>query len=278
MNKIAVYIAQGHGFLRDATAACTLRSEYRIVGVLVGSLPRLPLQNSFFSLPILLMPEEVTFLLEKGLVSLIDDKDSYREPTEAEIEEYQGNLSREEHFRQQLFEEKKRNNPKAQANSIDVDLKVNGKSEEEIPSIPTQELRKTRKAVKVPTSSSQYAWHDPKKVYDTIEEARANGVWEFPSTAAEKLRYKVFVDLREKGYFITPGSKFGGDYLLYPADPLRYHSHFVASIVPYDKELMPVDLVGFGRLGSAVKKSHLLCSYDLVHDSFKYFCVEWTGM
>ncbi|OMJ09720.1 hypothetical protein AYI70_g10765 [Smittium culicis] len=40
--------------------------------------------------------------------------------------------------------------------------------------------------------------------------------WEWPSTEEEILKYGVFKDLYSKEYYITPGLKFGGDYLLYP--------------------------------------------------------------
>ena len=47
-----------------------------------------------------------------------------------------------------------------------------------------------------------------------VEEA----VWTFPSTDMEKLKYKVFCDLWEKGHFLTAGSKFGGDFLVYAGE------------------------------------------------------------
>ena len=46
--------------------AVTLREYYRIVGVLVGCLPRNPRQNIHLGLPLQLMPEELSLLLNKG--------------------------------------------------------------------------------------------------------------------------------------------------------------------------------------------------------------------
>lgn len=48
----------------------TLRSEHRICGLLVGTLPHLSQQNVFLGLPVVLTPEEVVLLIEKGTVSL----------------------------------------------------------------------------------------------------------------------------------------------------------------------------------------------------------------
>ena len=60
--------------------------------------------------------------------------------------------------------------------------------------------------------------------------------WTYPQTSCKKLRYHVFVDLWEKGYYLTSGINFGGDFLAYPGDPIRYHSFFIVIIVPWGEE------------------------------------------
>ena len=40
--------------------------------------------------------------------------------------------------------------------------------------------------------------------------------WDFPQNDVETLRYRVFEDFWQKGYFLTSGGKFGGDFLVYP--------------------------------------------------------------
>ena len=54
-------------FVSDAKI---LREDYRIVGTLVGSLPRAPRQNTHLGLPLQLLPEETSLLLEKGKMAL----------------------------------------------------------------------------------------------------------------------------------------------------------------------------------------------------------------
>lgn len=44
----------------------TLRSQHHICGILTGTLPHLSQQNAFLGIPLVLMPEEVVLLLEKG--------------------------------------------------------------------------------------------------------------------------------------------------------------------------------------------------------------------
>lgn len=35
----------------------------------------------------------------------------------------------------------------------------------------------------------------------------------------ERVRYAAFRDLWRRGFFLTAGDKFGGDFLAYPGDP-----------------------------------------------------------
>ena len=44
---------------------------------------------------------------------------------------------------------------------------------------------------------------------------------------------------------------------------MRYHSHFTASVIEDKKAILrPMEIVAHGRLGTATKKAHLLCSWD----------------
>ena len=88
--------------------------------------------------------------------------------------------------------------------------------------------------VSVPTTSDTLAWYDsnnsdngngndggdnPERhtyTYETLDAARAAHVWSYPSNAQERARCEVFRDLWEKGYYMGGGSKFGGDWLVYP--------------------------------------------------------------
>jgi hypothetical protein len=43
-----------------------LRSQHHICGLVTGTLPHLSQQNAFLGIPLVLMPEEVVLLVEKG--------------------------------------------------------------------------------------------------------------------------------------------------------------------------------------------------------------------
>ncbi|KAL1935810.1 hypothetical protein VTP01DRAFT_4950 [Rhizomucor pusillus] len=100
--------------------------------------------------------------------------------------------------------------------------------------------------------------------------------WSFPDTAAEWIKYKVFEYLWHQGLFVTPGLKFGGHYLAYPGDPLRYHSHYIVNARDKETPLTPVDLVSMGRLAINVKKVYVLASPD-DSGNINVFSIHWAG-
>ncbi|KAF9246129.1 tRNA-intron endonuclease catalytic domain-like protein [Melanogaster broomeanus] len=133
--------------------------------------------------------------------------------------------------------------------------------------------------IQVPGASSTFEWYDHSAhSFATLAAAREAGVWDYPTTPAERARCGVFQDLWEQGYFMGGGIKFGGEYLVYPGDPLRYHSHFVANVIESpEAALRPMEIIAHGRLGTGTKKSHLLCEWDDDKKSVTYYSIEWAG-
>ena len=88
-------------------------------------------------------------------------------------------------------------------------------------------------------------------------------VWQHPKTAKERLKYAAFKYFWTLGLYVTNGVKFGGDFLVYPGDPTRFHSFFIVQCIDYDDEpLTPANLVTLARLGTSVKKTLVLASLD----------------
>lgn len=160
--------------------------------------------------------------------------------------------------------------------------------------------------VVIPTTSTPLEWYRPtESSYSTIDEAREAGLWSYPSTAEERARCAVFRHLWEKGYYMGCGIKFGGEFLVYPGsfvpcfseslilnapflqmnglhfetgDPLRYHSHFTASVLTSSSTpIRPMEFVAHGRLGTATKKAHLLCTWDEASKKVDVYSLEWSG-
>ncbi|KAF9533477.1 hypothetical protein CPB83DRAFT_845326 [Crepidotus variabilis] len=164
------------------------------------------------------------------------------------------------------------------------------------PSTPTPSFLSSSSqpyTIVVPASSSELEWYSPThssapsfssfastatSTYTTLNAARAADVWTYPATLTERARCGVFRGLWEQGYFMGVGIKFGGEYLVYPGDPLRYHSHFTATVIESPvATLRPMEIVAHGRLGTATKKAHLLCGWDDVKKEVSYLSIEWAG-
>lgn len=102
--------------------------------------------------------------------------------------------------------------------------------------------------------------------------------------------YPLYAHLNSKGFYITPGIRFGGDYSVYPGDPFKFHAHFMATSYEWDEEITMLDLVSGGRLGTAVKKGFLIGgqapappSTELEEDKdsqgeVRAFTLEWAAM
>jgi len=89
---------------------------------------------------------------------------------------------------------------------------------------------------------------------------------------------------------MTPGLRFGCHYTVYPGDPLRFHSHFLATGADWDEEFDLLDIVGGGRLGTGVKKAYLIGGADTspkesesggcldAGEGVRAFSIEWAGL
>ncbi|KAJ3252936.1 tRNA-splicing endonuclease subunit Sen34 [Boothiomyces macroporosus] len=84
-------------------------------------------------------------------------------------------------------------------------------------------------------------------------------------------KYKCFKALYDKGYWITSGLKFGGDWLLYPDNPNTCHSNY---IVDYKRDIKVLNLISGSRLGTSVNKKRMYVWWTGKLESLVF---EWSG-
>lgn len=65
-GKTMVLVSTSIVLLTSPSDIATLRAHHHICGILAGTLPHLSQQNVFLGVPLLLMPEEVVLLVNKG--------------------------------------------------------------------------------------------------------------------------------------------------------------------------------------------------------------------
>ncbi|XP_051845655.1 LOW QUALITY PROTEIN: tRNA-splicing endonuclease subunit Sen34 [Antechinus flavipes] len=300
---LVVEVKAGQALVWSAEAAQALRERLGVGGRPVGSLARGPRQNARLGLPLLLLPEEARLLAEIGAATLVTAprRESgrqaqaaavYRQEQEAGFREQRALAAEARQKRLQDLAEhiaqgraKKQRGP-AESGQGEEAGEVEGLwgrgrgpcSRSTSPALlfpfPQQAcspLPETAMLVQLPTARPRPAWARP------LDWHHPSPDWPHAGNPAHELRYRVYKDLWERGYFLTSGGKFGGDFLVYPGDPLRYHAHFVAQCCAPGDPLPLPDLVCAGRLGTNVRKTLLLCSPQ-PDGSVAYTSLHWAGL
>ncbi len=70
----------------------------------------------------------------------------------------------------------------------------------------------------------------------------------------------VYKFLRNLGYIVRPGLKFGVDFAVYIKGPGLEHSPYMVQIIEREGKIDPIELVRAGRLATTVKKNFVIAS------------------
>ena len=85
--------------------------------------------------------------------------------------------------------------------------------------------------------------------------------------------YTVYEDLRERGYVVRPGMKFGATFAVYRYGPGIDHAPFLVKVPKPGYMLSALEIVGAGRLTHTVKKRFLIA---VPSENFvKYLSFKW---
>jgi len=291
----------GRYLLFDIKIATWLRREHGICGTTVGTLPIAPSQNIFLGVPVEIMPEEAQLLIERGIAVIVDEARAHdlavRSADRARRVDY---LARIEKQSKQVKQAKDQEKVDSKKRALDRLSKKSTKltstdrnkaatdlldfDDDETPQDDQEDTPGTGETVPVPEDS-------PVKVLPLTSTSNTYQVTPAtsrlllptppltPQSTVEGLpsSYPLYRHLHDKGFFMTPGLRFGCQYTVYPGDPLRFHSHFLAVGTEWDGEIDLMDIVGGGRLGTGVKKGFLLGGADPTGD-VRTFSVEWAAM
>ena len=90
-------------------------------------------------------------------------------------------------------------------------------------------------------------------------------------------KYIVFRDLKDRGYVIKTGFKYGSDFRLYNrgGGPGKEHSDYLVNIIYETYEINALDFSSYVRVSHGVNKKLLLAIVDDDLD-ITYYNVEWT--
>ncbi|SSD62161.1 uncharacterized protein SCODWIG_03923 [Saccharomycodes ludwigii] len=310
--------------LFDIQAIKKLRYEMDILGVLIGTLPSASQQNLFLSIPLRLMVEEAIWLVNSGKCYFkklnyitntganCDDElpkkymHSIKNLQDIELKKY---MKRQFEYKYKLKLEKEAQfcNTKVKSDAMitRTDFEKHYKKMEPslfIPISNTSSLiahdehsyRKYQADKEFSDRMVRYLYKRYKYDYVVYKHLR------------EYKREQRCVEDMEEGkdsdserFYISPGSKFGGRFIVYPGDPLRYHSHMIIQspkLITTDNNSSDttdgidlLELVCSGRLGTGVKKT---CVYPFINvtkvakdittdqssiDNCSFYSIEWSG-
>lgn len=88
-------------------------------------------------------------------------------------------------------------------------------------------------------------------------------------------KFRVFENLRDKGYIVTPGIKFGCDFAVYIHGPGIDHAPYLVKVIIQRENLTSIDIVLAGRLATTVKKQFILAVVDQKEKSIKFVGFDW---
>lgn len=290
--------------LFDVAVVTWLRRTHNILGVLVGTLPQAPQQNVFLGLPLQLMPEEARLLVEMRIAHIVYDNEWHAEMmstiTQQQRDEYKQGIVRmgigagksaerekAERTARAMQKLKLKNGTKNDGVDKSSDELVRNKIANDRDDLfghitPMADHESTSES----STTSLESWGiTPTTAFSSMLEPPVRA--DRPLPRVEASRYALFKHLHAHDYFISPGLRFGCQFTVYPGDPLRFHSHFLAVAADWDEEIDLLDIVGGGRLGTGVKKGYMIGGLEPTipdkgqkrnGEQVRTFCIEWGGM
>lgn len=86
-------------------------------------------------------------------------------------------------------------------------------------------------------------------------------------------KYLVYKDLRDRGYIVAPGIKYGCDFAVYRYGPGIDHAPYIVEVRRADEELSASEVVRSGRLATTVRKTFIIAAVN--GDRVRYLGFEW---
>lgn len=98
--------------------------------------------------------------------------------------------------------------------------------------------------------------------------------WARRTCADFDIKYAAYKDLRDKGYVVLPGVKYGCDFLVYERGPGMEHSPYMVQVKRSKEPLTATDIVRAGRLATTVRKSFIIAMIG-AKKRVRYLAFRW---
>jgi len=309
---IPISCISGRYLLFSIDAVTYLRREHNICGVLIGTLPQIPQQNVFLGLPLELMPEEARVLVDRGVACIVDEAkahDGMKSLLEEDRRQYLRELESQGLHATRILSDRKGQQREQALKKLDEKAKAKAKAtkyaDDNASASPSAQKDEPSSVVDLfavdagsAASTRTASISTPPEVQYAmgITPATSYPPLPYPTSTSNQLlskpevplSYPLFAHLHSRAYFLSPGLRFGCQYVAYPGDPLRFHSHFLVVSAEWDQNIDLMDIINGGRLGTGVKKGFLLGGPEKSREeaeseaerveSVRAFSIEWAGM
>ncbi len=92
------------------------------------------------------------------------------------------------------------------------------------------------------------------------------------------LIYKVYRELRDKGYVVRSGLKFGADFAVYEKGPGLEHAPYLVHVLETSNTIDPLEIVRAGRLSHSVRKAFILALVGPGKSPTRYIIFRWSKL
>jgi tRNA-intron endonuclease len=88
-------------------------------------------------------------------------------------------------------------------------------------------------------------------------------------------KFLVYRKLREAGYVVTPGIKFGSDFAVYEHGPGIDHAPYIVQVESPGAKMTATSMVRSGRLATTVRKQFIIAIPDDDRKSIEFLRYDW---
>lgn len=89
------------------------------------------------------------------------------------------------------------------------------------------------------------------------------------------LKYAVYRNLRDEGFIVTPGIKYGCDFAVYKHGPGVEHAPYMVSVRKGEEDLTATEIVKAGRLATTVRKRFIMAIPEAKAKKIQYLIFKW---
>jgi tRNA-intron endonuclease, archaea type len=88
-------------------------------------------------------------------------------------------------------------------------------------------------------------------------------------------KFMVYSKLRDAGFVVTPGIKFGADFAAYERGPGLDHAPYLVRVAVPSMKITATDIVLAGRLATTVRKQFIIAIADVAKGEVSFVGFDW---